>query len=57
MSATHDTPARRPERQSHQPLAEINKDEAKKAKPDPELGEHGPIVAEDGRNEHGRPAR
>lgn len=47
MTASPDTP-NRPERESHQPLAEINKDEAGRKKPDPELGKHGPLVGETG---------
>lgn len=40
--------ADRPERVSHQPLAEMNKDDARKKKPDPELGKHGPLSGETG---------
>lgn len=55
MNKPQDERAARPERESHQPLAEINKDEADRSKPDPELGQHGPLVGESPRNEHGKP--
>ena len=55
MSESHDNALRRPERESRQPLAKMDKGDAKSPKPDPELGEHGPIVSEPGRNEDGKP--
>ena len=55
MTTSHDGPAKRPERKSDQPLAEINKTEARDRKPDPELGKHGPLVGEgDGNRDKSR---
>lgn len=48
MTQSNATPPRRPEREDRQPLAEISKSEARDKKPDPELGEHGPLAGETG---------
>ena len=48
MATPHDPASDRPERESHQPLAEINKTGARDARPDPEFGRHGPVAGETG---------
>jgi len=48
MAQSQQSNTRRAERESDQPLAEMNKDEARNRKPDPELGKHGPLVGETG---------
>lgn len=46
---THSKPGSgRLERTSDQPLAEINKSDARERRPDPERGKHGPLAGETG---------